>query len=108
MPHDPEKYLDDVLDSCEFLIRHIAGRSLEDCRRDRAFRFAAERELQIIGEAVFQLSRTAPEVALRVKEHRRIMPFGTCSFTGTIRLTRRSSGSCFEKRFPSWRSRCAT
>jgi uncharacterized protein with HEPN domain len=75
MPRDPEKYLFDVLDSCRFLLEFTSGRTLEDLRGDRGFRSAVERELQIIGEAVLQLSKLAPAVAERFSEHSRIIGF---------------------------------
>jgi uncharacterized protein with HEPN domain len=61
MPHDPEKYLHDILSSCEFLLEFTGGRTVQDYAGDRAFRSAVERELQIIGEAVMQVERIAPE-----------------------------------------------
>jgi len=75
LPHDPEKYLHDVLSSCEFLLEFTAGRSVNDFTRDRAFRSAVERELQIVGEAVIQLERVAPQVAARISEYRNIIGF---------------------------------
>jgi len=75
MPHDPEKYLHDILSSCEFLLEFTAGRTVQDYAGDRAFRSAVERELQIIGEAVMQMERIAPEVAGRIPEHRDIIGF---------------------------------
>ena len=48
MPHDPQKYLFDMLDSCRFLLQFTSDRTLDDLRNDRAFRSAVERELQII------------------------------------------------------------
>lgn len=73
MPHDPQKYLYDNISSCEFLAQFTAGRTVDDYARDRAFRSAIERELQIIGEAVMQLDRTAPNIAARISEHRNII-----------------------------------
>ena len=75
MPHDPEKYLYDILSSCEFLLQFTAGQSEEKYAQDRAFRSAIERELQIIGEAVLQLERIAPQVAAKISEHRNIIGF---------------------------------
>ena len=68
MPHDAQKYLYDILSSCEFLREFTAGRTGDDYARERGFRSAVERELQIIGEAVLQLERTAPDVARRISE----------------------------------------
>ena len=107
MPHDPEKYLDDVLDSCEFLIRHIAGRSIEDYRRDRAFRSAAERELRSSERLFFSYRKRRRRWRRVLRSTSGSLPFGTFSFTGTIRSTRRSSGSCFPRKLPSWRDKCA-
>ena len=75
MPRDPEKYLFDMKDSCRFLLGFIRGKSLEDLHSDRGFRSAVERELQIIGEALFQLEKVAPETASRITDHKRIIHF---------------------------------
>jgi uncharacterized protein with HEPN domain len=75
MPHDPQKYLYDILSSCEFLLEFTAERTADDYAHDRAFRSAVERELQIVGEAVLQLDRVAPQVAARIPEHRNIIGF---------------------------------
>lgn len=37
MPHDPEKYLADIVDSCEFLMEFTAGRTADDYAEDRGF-----------------------------------------------------------------------
>ncbi len=75
MPHDPEKYLFDMLDSARFLQELSKGRSLQELRNDRAFRSAVERELQIIGEAAMMLGKVAPDLAARITEHARIVRF---------------------------------
>ena len=75
MPHDPEKYLHDMLGSCRFLLDFTAGRTLEEYKSDRGFRSAVERELQIIGEALLMLEKVAPDLARRISEHQRIIHF---------------------------------
>ena len=75
MPHEPEKYLFDMKDSCEFLMGFVHGKTLENMRNDRGFRSAVERELQIIGEALIQLNKASPEIAERISEHKRIIHF---------------------------------
>jgi len=75
MPHDPQKYLYDILSSCEFLLDFTDGRTVKDYSGDRGFRSAVERELQIIGEAMLQLERVTPAVAERISEHRNIIGF---------------------------------
>ncbi len=75
MPHDPQKYLYDILGACEFLSEFTIDRTVDDYADDRGFRSAVERELQIIGEAVMQLERVAPQLASRISEHRNIIGF---------------------------------
>jgi uncharacterized protein with HEPN domain len=76
MPHrEPEKYLYDMLSSCEFLIDFTAGKTIDNYIKDRAFRSALERELQIIGEALIQLEEVAPEIAEQIPEYQNIIGF---------------------------------
>ncbi len=75
MPHDPEKYLHDIYSSRRFLLDFTSGKAADDYARDRGFRSAVERELQIIGEAVMQLERIAPQLAARIPEHKNIIGF---------------------------------
>jgi uncharacterized protein with HEPN domain len=76
MPHrEPEKYLYDMLSSCEFLVDFTAGKTINDYIKDRAFRSALERELQIIGEALIQLEDVAPEIAEQIPEYQNIIGF---------------------------------
>jgi len=75
MRRDPEKYLADILDSCRFLLDFTAGRTLDDFTRDRGFRSAVERELQIIGEAMLMLEKLAPEYADQISDSKRIIRF---------------------------------
>lgn len=73
MPHDPNKYVHDMLDSARFLQIFTEGKSLQDLREDRGFRSAVERELQIIGEACSVLERVAPGIAGNISEYKRII-----------------------------------
>jgi uncharacterized protein with HEPN domain len=76
MPNrDPQKYLYDIIDCCEFLVEFTKGKTVEDYKNDRAFRSAIERELQIIGEALAQLTKVSPEIAEKISEHRNIIGF---------------------------------
>lgn len=75
MPHDPEKYLSDIADSCRFLNNFTASRSLDDYIADRGFRSAVERELQIIGEAMMMLEKLAPHLSEKISESKRIIRF---------------------------------
>lgn len=73
--HEPEKYLYDMLSSCEFLIEFTFDKKIDDYINDRAFRSALERELQIIGEALIQLEKLAPGLASEIPEYQNIIGF---------------------------------
>lgn len=76
MPHhEPEKYLYDMLSSCEFLLEFTTNKAVDDYINDRAFRSALERELQIIGEALIGLEKVAPPVAAQIPEYQNIIGF---------------------------------
>ena len=72
---EPEKYLYDMLSSCEFLLEFTVGKTVDDYVNERAFRSAIERELQIIGEALIHLEKAAPAVAARIPEYQNIIGF---------------------------------
>lgn len=73
--HDPEKYLYDIQNCCQFLIELTKVKSINDYNNDRVFRSALERELQIIGEAMMQLDNDFPAIADKISEHRSIIGF---------------------------------
>jgi uncharacterized protein with HEPN domain len=72
---DPQKYLYDMLSSCEFVLEFTRGRTVDDYINDRALRSALERELQIIGKAMMQLDRVAPAITEKIPEYRNIIGF---------------------------------
>lgn len=73
--HSPQKYLHDMISSCEFLLEFTNGRTVDDYREDRAFRSAVERELQIIGEALMQLNDARPDIAEQIPDYTNIIGF---------------------------------
>ena len=73
--HNPQKWLYDIQNCCEFLLTFTQDKSVVDYQHDRAFRSAVERELQIIGEAMLQLDNRFPEIAERISDHRSIIGF---------------------------------
>ncbi len=101
MPHDPQKYVYDILSSCDFLLDFVTGRTVDDYERDRGFRSAVERELQIIGEAVMQLERLAPHLAARIPEHRNIIGFRHVLVHGYDSLHSATVWNVIEEKLPS-------
>lgn len=75
MPPDPRKYLWDALQSAERLDTFRRGKSFADYQSDDLLRSAVERQFEIIGEALNQLSKTDPALAAHVPELPRIVAF---------------------------------
>lgn len=69
------KALEDVQNCASFVVGAAEGRNLSDYRRDRLFRQAVERNLEIIGEAIGRIARLDAATASRISEHRRIIAF---------------------------------
>ena len=59
MPKDPKKFLFDTLERIDFIFdHHLSGiSSLEEYEANQTVQSAVERELIIIGEAVYKLRR---------------------------------------------------
>jgi uncharacterized protein with HEPN domain len=74
-PRNPQKYLYDIIDCCEFLLDFTKDKTVDDYKNNRPFRSAVERELQIIGEAIAQLDAVSPEMATGISDHRNIIGF---------------------------------
>jgi uncharacterized protein with HEPN domain len=75
MQRDPRKFLSDMLDRAQFVSQLLAERSVTELKTDRVLRSAVERELMVLGEALYQLHRVAPETAERVKRWDDIIGF---------------------------------
>lgn len=68
MGRDPRAFLWDVLENADAISQFVHGREQNDYLADGMLRAAVERKLEIIGEALNQLSKVAPELAARVPE----------------------------------------
>lgn len=75
MRPDPRKYLWDALRAAELVHDFAQGQSFADYQSNAMLRSAVERQFEIIGEALNQLSKVDPEAASRIPELRRIVSF---------------------------------
>ena len=75
MPRDPHKYVYDVWQAAHHILNFTAGKTFEDYQADLLLRSGIERQFEIIGEALNQLARVAPEMAARIPEYHRIISF---------------------------------
>ena len=66
-PKSP-KWLDDVARACQRIETYIDGFQQDDYEGDRLVRDAVERNLTIIGEALYRLAHVDPHTAARVPD----------------------------------------
>jgi uncharacterized protein with HEPN domain len=75
MARDPKAYVWDAKTAADAIADFVAGRTFEQYKADLLLRSAVERQFEIVGEALNQLSRVAPELAAQVPDIGRIIAF---------------------------------
>lgn len=75
MQPDPRKYLWDALRAAELVHDFAKGQSFAAYQSNAMLRSAVERQFEIIGEALSQLSKVDPEIASHIPELPRIVAF---------------------------------
>jgi uncharacterized protein with HEPN domain len=75
MPREPAKYLFDIQQAADRIERFCAGKSFDDYTGDDLLKSAVERQLEIVGEALSQLGKHAPEVLRKIPDSGRIIGF---------------------------------
>ena len=75
MPRDPRAYLWDALHAGELLAEFSAGKSFADYQADALVRSAVERQFEIVGEALNQLSKVDSALASAIPDLPRIVAF---------------------------------
>src|SRR5688572_23468178 len=73
MQSDAAKYLYDMRAAVELIEQFTSERSLADYRSGILLRSAVERQFQVLGEALSQLTQRHAAVAQRITDHRRII-----------------------------------
>jgi uncharacterized protein with HEPN domain len=86
MERDPRAFLWDARRAAETIIEFTAGRTQDRYLIDPLLRSAVERQFEIIGEALNQLSRLAPELAARVPRLPEIVAFRNLLIHGYSRV----------------------
>ena len=66
-------YLDDMLDRAQYLVQLAAERSLDEMEEDRLIRSSVERELMVLGAALYLLHNEAPEIAEQINQWREVI-----------------------------------
>ena len=75
MGRDPRAYLWDGREAAKAIGTPSSGRTLQDYEADNLLRSAVERQFEIIGEALNQLAKVAPDLAAEIADLPRIVAF---------------------------------
>jgi uncharacterized protein with HEPN domain len=75
MRRDPRKYLEDIRMASQRVLDFTDGVSRDIYLGNEMMQAAVERQFEIIGEAMNQLSRHAPKIAGRIPEAGRVIGF---------------------------------
>ena len=75
MQRNRRAYLWDIRNALLLILRFVENRTLDDYRQDPMLRAAVERQFEIIGEALSQLLRRFPVMAMHITQHSEIIAF---------------------------------
>ena len=75
MQRDPKAYLWDAREAIDAVAVFTSGKTRDDFQQDIMLRSAVERQFEIVGEALSQLSRRDPALASQIPDLRQIVAF---------------------------------
>lgn len=101
MSAEAKKYLWDVREATGRISRFIDGRTFDDYLNDEMLRAAVERQFEIIGEALNQLSKRDPDRAQRIPDLARIVAFRNILIHGYATVDDRLVWGVLEGQLPS-------
>jgi uncharacterized protein with HEPN domain len=101
MERDPRAYLWDVQQAANAIEQFIAGLDAAAYAQSALVRAAVERQFEIIGEALNQLSKVSPELARQVPNLREIIGFRNVLIHGLRRLMTLAYGKSLKRHFPA-------
>ena len=107
MDRDPRAYLWDVRESADAITQFVAGRTFEEYVADRMLRSAVERQFEIVGEALRQLTRAAPELAAELAELPQAIAFRNILIHGYTTIDDRIAWRVIRESLPVLRGRGA-
>jgi|SRR3974390_656282 len=100
MQLESKKYLDDIAHACRLALQFVAGKDLSDYVSDEMLRSAVERQLQTAGEALVQLQKIDPTVAVRISERDKIIAFRNVLVHGYSNIDDRIVWGVLETKLP--------
>jgi uncharacterized protein with HEPN domain len=107
MDRDPRAYIWDANEGADAIVEFVRGRTLEDYLSDRMLRSAVERQFEIIGEALRQLEKTAPDLAREIPELPKAVAFRNILIHGYTAIDDRTVWRTIQESLPALRGRLA-
>lgn len=104
---ESRKYLFDVSVAIERVVEFTANKSFAEYVQSPMLKAAVERQFEIIGEALSQLSKCDAELANLIPEHRRIIAFRNVLIHGYADVDDRLVWSVVEAYVPDLRAAIA-
>jgi len=108
MQHDPRSWLWDVRKAADSIAAFVQGREFADYEADLMLRSAVERQFEIAGEALSNLSREAPEIAARLPELRPAIAMRNALIHGYRAVDNATVWQTIHENLPGLRARVAT
>jgi uncharacterized protein with HEPN domain len=75
LPLEIRKYLFDISEAAELIVRFTEGKTYDDFHADRMLRSAVERQFEIIGEALNKALQLDPGLGSSISDSGRIIAF---------------------------------
>ena len=104
MQREIKKYLYDILEAGKLVEEFSRGKTLANYRSEAIFRAAVERQFQVIGEALQQLSRKFPSIAEQITDYRSIINFRHVLVHGYDRVEHEVVWGIIESKLPKLRA----
>jgi uncharacterized protein with HEPN domain len=107
MEHDPRAFLWDVHQAAQKIGVFVQGRELGNYLADAMLRSAVERQFEIIGEALNQLSKAAPQIAARIPDLSRAVAMRNVLIHGYAQVDNEAVWRAVQDHLPALRARVA-
>jgi uncharacterized protein with HEPN domain len=107
MDRDPRAYLWDAREAADAIAAFVGGRTFDDYLADRMLRSAVERQFEIVGEALRQLQKAAPDLASEFPELPQAIAFRNILIHGYTTVDDRTVWRTIQESLPALRARLA-
>lgn len=101
MRRETKKFLFDIAEACRRLATFTRNKSFDDYRADDMLKSAVERQFEIIGEALNQLSKSDTATAHKIPDHARIIAFRNILIHGYATIQDRTVWGVLESDLPA-------